>query len=106
MDILLILVRMKVFYEVGMWSSLSHMVANNLLYRANIVGYHDTYDVSVENHYEGNDWWKLQIQNSGNFETDFPMSTGVFGGINYQIEHHLFPSMSNAYYSQIAPAGK
>ena len=103
MDILLILVRIMVFYEMGMWSSLSHMVANNLLYQANIVGDHDTFDVSVENHYEGNDWLKLQIQNSGNFKTDCPIYTFVFGGINYQIEHHLFPSMSNSYYSQIAP---
>ena len=29
MYILLILVRSKLFYEMGMWSSLSHMVANN-----------------------------------------------------------------------------
>ena len=106
MDMLLILMRIKFFYEMGMWSSLSHMVANNLLYQANIVGDHDTYDVSVENHYEGNDWLKLQIQNSGNFKTDCPIYTFVFGGINYQIEHHLFPSMSNSYYSQIAPTVK
>lgn len=25
------------------------------------------------------------------------------GGINYQIEHHLFPSMCNHYLSEIAP---
>ena len=61
---------------------------------------------TVENHYEGNDWLKLQIQNSGNFKTDCPIYTFVFGGINYQIEHHLFPSMSNSYYSQIAPTVK
>ena len=71
MDMLLILMRIKFFYEMGMWSSLSHMVANNLLYQANSVGDHDTF-VSVENHYEGNDWLKLQIQNSGNFKTDCP----------------------------------
>ncbi|CAM9734059.1 unnamed protein product, partial [Choristocarpus tenellus] len=25
------------------------------------------------------------------------------GGINYQIEHHLFPSMSHMHYQDIAP---
>jgi linoleoyl-CoA desaturase len=67
------------------------------------MGDHDTYDVSVENHYEGKDWLKLQVQNSGNFKVDCPIYTYVFGGINYQIEHHLFPSMSNAFYTQISP---
>ena len=57
---------------------------------------------SVENHYEGKDWLKLQVQNSGNFKVDCPIYTYVFGGINYQIDHHLFPSMSNACNTQIS----
>ncbi|CAN0524971.1 unnamed protein product [Ectocarpus sp. 8 AP-2014] len=28
------------------------------------------------------------------------------GGINYQIEHHLFPSMSHMLYAEIAPIVK
>ncbi len=31
------------------------------------------------------------------------MWTQVFGGINYQIEHHLFPSMSHMHYPRVAP---
>ena len=27
----------------------------------------------------------------------------MFGGINYQIEHHLFPNMSSVHYPTIAP---
>ena len=102
-DIFLMSVRIKLFYDMGIWSSLSHMVVNNLLYQANIIGDHDTFEVSVTNHYEGNDWLRLQVQNSGNFKTDSPIYTYVFGGINYQIEHHLFPNMSNCFYSQISP---
>ncbi|KAG5177127.1 hypothetical protein JKP88DRAFT_150961, partial [Tribonema minus] len=26
-----------------------------------------------------------------------------FGGINYQIEHHLFPSMCHMHYARVAP---
>eukprot|EP00438_Fugacium_kawagutii_P000132 Skav218746 [mRNA] locus=scaffold1346:1014915:1015115:+ [translate_table: standard] len=27
----------------------------------------------------------------------------MFGGINYQIEHHLFPGISHVHYPQISP---
>lgn len=29
--------------------------------------------------------------------------TQLMGGINFQIEHHLFPSMSHMLYAEIAP---
>ena len=32
--------------------------------------------------------------------------TELFGGINYQIEHHLFPNMANEHYKTIAPIVK
>jgi len=102
-DITLILTRIIIFYYMGIYSAISHMIACNVFYHINVMGDHDTYDVSVENHYEGKDWLKLQVQNSGNFKVDCPIYTYVFGGINYQIEHHLFPSMSNAFYTQISP---
>ena len=106
LDLSIMLLRLCLFYRMGCWSTVSYMVGCSIFYMMNVIGDHDTYDVSVENHYEGNDWLKLQIQNSGNFKTDCPIYTFVFGGINYQIEHHLFPSMSNSYYSQIAPIVK
>ena len=87
----------------GLWCSVPHMIACSVFYRANVIGDHDTFEVSVTNHYEGNDWLRLQVQNSGNFKTDSSLYTYVFGGINYQIEHHLFPNMSNCFYSQISP---
>ena len=106
LDCCLMLSRVLLFYQMGFWSAISYMIGCSIFYKMNVIGDHDTYGVSVENHYEGNDWLKLQIPNSRNFKTDCPIYTFVFGGINYQIEHHLFPSMSNSYYSQIAPTVK
>lgn len=41
------------------------------------------------------DWGEQQVRCSANFLTTYPLFTRFFGGINYQIEHHLFPTMSN-----------
>jgi linoleoyl-CoA desaturase len=80
-----------------------YMYFLNFLYQINIIPNHDTYETSVENHYNGNDWLLTQICNSGNFSNKNLLWTYLFGGINYQIEHHLFPNMSYVHYPIIAP---
>lgn len=80
-----------------------YFISLNLFYSINIIPDHDTYESSVENHYTGDDWCKLQICNSGNFLNDNLIWTHLFGSINYQIEHHLFPNMSSVHYPTIAP---
>ena len=103
MDALWFMFVFILFYQRGFFCSFAFMVSCNIFYNINTIGDHETFDVLVENHYEGKDWLKLQVQNSANFKTDSPIYTYVFGGINYQIEHHLFPNMSNCFYSQISP---
>jgi acyl-lipid (7-3)-desaturase (Delta-4 desaturase) len=47
------------------------------------------------------DWFKAQVETSctyGGF-----ISGCLTGGLNFQIEHHLFPRMSSAWYPYIAP---
>jgi linoleoyl-CoA desaturase len=44
----------------------------------------------------------MQISNSGNFSTDNIWWTRIFGSINYQIEHHLFPNMSSIHYPVVS----
>lgn len=53
--------------------------------------------------HEGVDWGEIQVRHSGNFSMSSSMVTQMWGGINYQIEHHLFPSMSHMHYWHIAP---
>lgn len=47
------------------------------------------------------DWYKLQAETSCSYGGNLAMFWS--GGLNMQIEHHLFPRMSSWYYPQIAP---
>jgi linoleoyl-CoA desaturase len=52
------------------------------------------------------DWGEGQVRASGNFFPNSPFLDAFCGGMNYQIEHHLFPSMNSEHYSTIAPIVK
>jgi linoleoyl-CoA desaturase len=90
----------------SMLNIVSYFFALNIMYHINIVGDHDTFESHVENKYTGNDFLKLQVQNSSNFCINSKFWTHFFGGINYQIEHHLFPNMCHKHYPIIAPIVK
>lgn len=105
-DVLLGLIHILFLYQAGFWPSLCYLLSLNFWYAINIIPDHDTYETSVDNHYIGNDWCKMQICNSGNFLNQSLLWTYLFGGINYQIEHHLFPNMSYIHYPTIAPIVK
>ncbi|MFB1020460.1 MAG: fatty acid desaturase, partial [Flavobacteriales bacterium] len=47
-----------------------------------------------------------QLQTSSNFGVKSRMLTWLCGGLNYQIEHHLFPNMCHLHYRKIAPIVK
>jgi len=79
------------------------VVSNNIIYALNVIFDHDSVENLVTNEYEGDNWLKMQIQHSANFMNGDHAWTRIFGSINYQIEHHLFPSMSNYYYPEIQP---
>ena len=52
------------------------------------------------------DWGEVQVRASGNFFPDTAIGDALSGGMNYQIEHHLFPSMCSIHYPRIAPIVK
>lgn len=79
------------------------MVSNNIIYALNVIFDHDSVENLVTNAYDGDDWLKMQVQHSSNFMNENHAWTRIFGSINYQIEHHLFPSMSNYHYPEIQP---
>jgi linoleoyl-CoA desaturase len=79
-----------------------YLSVGNVLYFINIIGDHYLYETH-ENKYDGNNWALRQIRNSGNFANNNFLWTLFFGGINHQIEHHLFPGMSNFHYCSVAP---
>lgn len=96
-------------------AALSYVVSANVAYAANILPDHDT-DASHANveilrqylsHTDkakrdiGQSWYANQVAASANWagrRWGF-----VCGGINYQIEHHLFPRIHHSFYPEIAP---
>ncbi len=52
-----------------------------------------------------NDFLKDQIQTSINYETDF-ITDYLCIGLNWQIEHHLFPDIAHEHLHLIAPIVK
>ena len=87
----------------GLWfSTLSYFLGSNIFYHINIAGDHDTYESSVLNKDETtNNWLKMQICHSANFANSNTLWTHMFGGINYQIEHHIFPNICHIHYPKI-----
>lgn len=104
-EILIMTSKLYLLYKLGLFSSILYVATGNILYFVNVMGDHDLHE-TYENRYDGNNWALRQIRNSGNFANDNIMWTLWFGGINHQIEHHLFPNMSNFHYCYVSPIVK
>jgi linoleoyl-CoA desaturase len=49
-----------------------------------------------------NEWAIHQIQTTANFATKNRLISWLVGGLNFQIEHHLFPKVSHIHYPAIS----
>lgn len=49
------------------------------------------------------DWVTAQFQSTRNAVSTNPFSEWLWGGMQYQLEHHLFPSMPRMYYPKLRP---
>lgn len=86
------------------------LTAMGLSYWSNVAPNHDSIQIneSMENmNSKGMDWGELQVRSSANHTTEnnfiSSIVTHLWGGMNYQIEHHLFPSLNHVHFSKIAP---
>lgn len=50
-----------------------------------------------------NQWAVHQLQTTLNFARDNKVLSWFVGGLNFQVEHHLFPNISHIHYPKIAP---
>lgn len=50
-----------------------------------------------------NDWMVHELQTTANFARKNRLLSWYTGGLNYQIEHHLFPHICHVHYKHIAP---
>lgn len=49
-----------------------------------------------------NDWAISQLYNTTNFSPSHRIFTWYVGGLNYQVEHHLFPNICHVHYENIS----
>jgi linoleoyl-CoA desaturase len=49
-----------------------------------------------------NEWAIHQIKTTSDFSPDSPLISWLVGGLNYQIEHHLFPRVSHVHYPALS----
>lgn len=64
----------------------------------------DKFDISQHDKFEGEtkeEWAVHQINNTFDFATQNKFVTWYCGGLNYQIEHHLFPNISHVHYPKL-----
>ncbi len=50
-----------------------------------------------------NQWIVHQLATTLNFAAHNRLLTWFVGGLNFQVEHHLFPNISHVHYRKIAP---
>jgi linoleoyl-CoA desaturase len=48
-------------------------------------------------------WAEHQVRTTANFAPGNPFLTWYLGGLNYQIEHHLFPKVCHVHYPSLSP---
>lgn len=58
-------------------------------------------DPSADGRAIGNEWAIHQVNTTVNFATHNRLWNWLFGGLNFQVEHHLFPLISHVHYPAI-----
>ena len=48
------------------------------------------------------DWASHQVKTTANFATGSKLVTWLTGGLNHQVEHHLFPKISHVHYPELS----
>ena len=61
----------------------------------------DSANIIIDTIHVQDDWATHQIRTTSNFSTKSKFLTWALGGLNYQVEHHLFPKISHIHYPKI-----
>jgi len=80
-----------------------HIIGSNVAYFVGSAPNHDMYPKHERiPNWRKTDWGEIQVRMSSNFLTSYPLFCRFLGGLTHQIEHHLFPTLSNHEYSKIS----
>ena len=52
---------------------------------------------------QGDDWATHQVRTTADFATSSRFATWFTGGLNHQVEHHLFPNVAHTHYPGLRP---
>lgn len=77
------------------------MILALIFQAAHVIEETDFYEVD-ENGCVENNWAIHQMKTTANFAGDSKLFSWYVGGLNYQIEHHLFPNICHVHYKDIA----
>lgn len=79
---------------------------NSLILHPAFLIAHTTSDVKFfeesDGPYKDVSFERLQIETAANFSMKSQIATLIFGGLNYQIEHHLFPGIHPHFYPRLS----
>lgn len=64
---------------------------------------HFTSDMEFGGVQPGDDWAMHQVRTTADFATGSRFATWYSGGLNHQIEHHLFPNVGHTHYAALRP---
>lgn len=78
-------------------------VVSSLLVVIQIVVNHEVPETMSRSSGEGVDWGRHQVLTSHNFGVDSTIALHLSGGLNMQIEHHLFPGVHYTHFPEISP---
>lgn len=56
---------------------------------------------TIEDFRVDDEWMVHQLQSTSNFATGNKFLTWLLGGLNFQVEHHLFPKISHIHYPEL-----
>jgi len=90
-------------FDGKLMATFGFFLSSGFIYAANILPDHFTAEANSPDHGKVRDWGELQVRRASNFGASCPALFSFFlGGMNYQIEHHLFPGISSCHYPDIS----
>ena len=78
------------------------LVISVIFQLAHAVEHTEFMEVSSGQNVVENDWAIHQVKTTSNFATRNKLITFFAGGLNFQIEHHLFPKVSHIFYPELS----
>jgi fatty acid desaturase len=91
------------------YTSLAYFTAASISYGMCILADHDTFESAIENHVDlgEKDWGEIQVRHAADFASNDSLASTLFGelfgSINAQIGHHLYPSVNHVYLKELVP---